>query len=394
MRHVFLLVTALVAVAFAGCTGGGDAGLPQDTLGPSPTDGGAAPPTTGGENETEPKDPREGPDCSSDDPKFHTHDYWGIRETYTLYDGIVSLADDPREETEVTAQGATLGQKVFTTEDDGDDDGAADKTDVVYQGTKEILVRLEWSAATIPGVAFAFKHANTPEFGEPIPAQSGQEFTISLQSRWADMAHQDSVSRWAFQLAAYNAEQSSSPFQAHVARGDVDVFMEIHRGDPSQIDPPHPAFYCEADVLDAGQIDARISNGAMVTIDGGGTKEQVVLAGQWDGLQPPAPHIVPTETSLLRAWLYYNYTGAAGENMHALGLKYHGADTVEYTYPEAADASDGYAYYEIEVDGRMTDSPYAFQTDWEYGVYPIVNGQEQQGDFQGDFQIVLQTIKG
>lgn len=393
MTYKPLLFILLAALLFAGCTGGnGDAGAPQDTG--TPTDG--ATPTTGSDgNDTTPDDPTPDQECASDDPKFHTHDYWGVRTDYVLFEDTLTLAETATEETEMTADGAVIGKKVFDTEDDGDDDQALDKTDIVYQGTKEIAVILDWDAATIPGVAFAFKHANTPEFSPLIPVQNGQEFTITLQSRWADMAHQDSVSRWAYQIVAYDEQQGASPFPVHAARGDVTVFMEIRKGTASSIDPPHPPFYCDTDVLDGGEIDVTVSNAAMVTVEAGDTKQQVVPVGgdALEGHYPPAPHIVPTETSLVRAWLYYNYTGPAAGDQHELGLKFHGADTVEYQFPDPAEADDGYAYYEIPVDGTMTDSPYAFETDWRYGVYPIVNGQAQQGDFQGDFHIVLQTLR-
>ncbi len=387
-----LLLLTILALLFAGCSGGGgDAGLPQDTG--TPTDGASPSPGGSDDDDTDPDDPTPGVECASDDPKFHTHDYWGLRTDYVLFEDTLTLAQDATKETETTADGTIIGKKVFNTETDGDDDQALDKTDIVYQGTKEIAVILDWDAATVPGVAFAFKHASTPEFSPLIPTQSGQEFTIKLQSRWADMAHQDSVSRWSFQVVAYDQQQSASPYPVHAARGDVTVFMEIRKGDGASIDPPHPPFYCGTDVLYGGEINATVSNAAMVTVSAGDVHNQVAAGSELEDFAPSAPHVVPTETTLLRAWLHYNYTGPAADQQHTLGLKFHGADTVEYQFPDPADTDAGYAYYEIPVDGMMTDSPYAFQTDWRYGVYPILNGQAQQGDFQGDFHIVLQTLK-
>jgi hypothetical protein len=372
----------------AGCSGG-DAG-PLDTG--EPTDASGTPGSTeGGGEEPEPKDPTEATGCSSDDPKFHTHDGWGIRDSFVLYDGQIALAQQPQNELQIDPSGqVVIGYREFDPETDGDDDGSSDKSDIVHQGTKEILVRFSWEDTTIPGLQFWFKHAGSPEFIPLGPVASGQDYVIRLQPRWADMAHQESVSRWAFAIAAYDPAQSSSPAPAHAARGTVNVFMEIHKGDASMIDPPHPAFFCKTSVRYAGDINRSISAAVVAKVE----ENEVHQGGQLDAFQPEAPHIVPMETTTLRVWLYYNYTGPAAADLHALGLKFHGVDSPFYQSPEPTDVGAGYAYYEIPVDGTMTDSPYAFQTDWEYGVYPIVNGEEQTGDFQGDVHIFLQAVKG
>ena len=395
MRSAALVLVLLLATGLAGCSGGGGSAGPADPTSGGSTDG----PGTGGTSPTggsgeDPDPTKEGTGCSSDDPVFHTHDNWGIRSFYALYGGTLEIGSNPRAESSIGLNGATIGFVTFDTETDGSNDGDTDKTDIVMQGTKDITVRLDWTDSGIPGLKFFFKHANSPEFIALGAMENGIDYTIVLKERWADMAHQDLVSRWRFYVEAYDPEQETSPYPVHVAQGSFDVFMEIHKGDAGQIDPPHPSFYCESKVRYGGEINKTLSQSVVVTVDAGTEgvpREQVAQGTVLDGWAPDPPHFIAWQTNEVRVTLNYTYTGQATNVPRAMGLKYHAADSLTYQYPEPETEEAGSAFYRIPITEKMTDSPYAFSTDWEFGVYPILNNEEEQGDWTGAVEIDIWT---
>jgi hypothetical protein len=375
-----LMLVPLLVAALAGCMG---------SDGPSTTGGQTTQPT--GPTDTGKPEENETPEPPKGDFAYHTHDNWGTDTRLVFYDGDMELARDASKEMRFVNNRLIIGTKTFTPEDDGDDDGIQGKSDIMLQGTKEVEVTITWtSQSNIPGLMFAFKHAATADFIEvSTPVTNGQKFIIPLQAHWADMPHRDSVSRWAFRVDAYDPAQSSAPTGASIARGLIHVKMEIVKGDASMIDPPHPFFFTHGPVRYGGEINMTILT--TVTVDQQG--QQLAYGSNLEGRKPQAPHIVPWEATMVRVWLYYNYTGAASPVEHKLGLKFHGADTPTYSKPTAVSTVGNSAYYEIPVTSKMSDSPYAFETDWAYGVYPIVAGQAGQGDFEGNVHIYIQTVK-
>jgi hypothetical protein len=379
----FLLLTSLL---LAGCAG---KDAPGDVL---------SDPTLTTETSVAPPSPTEDPNEFV--PKFHTHDYWAGRPDMVLYAGDVAIGEDALGETAITNAGIIIGTTTFDTKADGDDSRSSDKTDVVYQGTERIDVTLTWTDATaIPGINFYYKAANSPQgqFTLLGPLESGQTASIFLRMGMADMPHQVSLSRWKFKLEAFDPQTQAMPMRAYRAMGDVNVEMKIFNGGDQFIDPPHPYFFTEGPTRFAGEVNKTFTNCVYVNNtrlhESQPSTEAVAYGCKLDGFSPAMGNIVPWETSKVVLELWYNYTSPGGAGPRSMGLKFHASDTSAYTYPKAVESKAGYARYEIEVTEAMTDSPYARESDWQFGVYPIVQDQRDLGsEISGDVHILSTAI--
>jgi hypothetical protein len=353
-------------------------------------------PTLTSETTTAPPTPTEDPNQFV--PKFHTHDYWAGRPSMYLFDGTVAIGEDALGETAVTNNAIIIGATTFDTLDDGEDRDSSDKTDVVYQGTERIEVKVSWADANaIPGINFFYKPANSPQFTLLGPMESGKTASIFLREHQADMPHQVSLSRWKFKIEAFDPQTQAFPMRAYRAIGDVAVEMQIFNGGDQFIDPPHPYFFQAGPTRYAGEVNKTFANCAFVNNtrlhESQPTTSPVAYGCSLEEYQPEAGHIVPWETTKVIVELFYNFTAPTGAGPRTVGLKFHGSDTSFYSYPKAAETKDGYARYEITVTESMTDSPYATQTDWRYGVYPIVADQRDLGgDMTGNIHVVATAI--
>lgn len=332
-------------------------------------------------------------------PKFHTHDYWGGRESMILFEGRVEIGQDLLAETTLTSSAVIIGSTTFDTKSDGEDVNTADKTDVVFQGTEHIEVTVRWADAnTIPGLNFYYKPANTPTFTLLGPMETGNAQNVYLRQGMADMPHQLSLSRWKFRLEAFNPQTASFPIKAFHAKGSVEVSILIYNGGERFIDPPHPYFFLGGPNRYAGEVNQTLSNCLFVNNTRVSPQQPqtspLSYGCRLDGFRVDPPNIVPWETTKLVVDLWYNYTGSAsGTAPHALGLKVSASDSPEYRYPAAVESKAGYARYELTVTEPMTDSPYATQSDWRYGVYPIVADQRDYGgDFSGNIHVLATAV--
>ena len=383
MKQIGVLLL-LLTVLFAGCSGSDATEIAPD---PTPTtDTSAVPPT-----------PTEDPNVFT--PKFHTHDYWAGRPSMYLFEDTVQIGQDALGETAISNSGIIIGTTTFDTQDDGDDSRSSDKTDVVYQGTERIDVMLTWTDANqIPGINFYYKPANSPQFVSLGPLESGATASIFLRPHMADMPHQVSLSRWKFKIEAFDPQTQAMPMRAYRAMGEVAVEMQIFNGGDQFIDPPHPYFFTSGPTRFAGEVNKTFSNCVFVN----NTKhhesqpdapQQAIAYGcTLEGFAPEPRNIVPWETTTVVLELWYNYTSAASVP-RTMGLKFHASDSNEYRYPTPKDTTAGYARYEIEVSESMTDSPYANDSDWRFGVYPIVQDQGDLGsEMTGNVHILSTAI--
>lgn len=377
----FLLLASLL---LSGCAGKGDTTdvLPDPTLASETT---TAPPT-----------PTEDPNVFV--PKFHTHDYWVGRESVFLFNGPVQIGEDALGETAITNQGVIVGTTTFDSKTDGDHLDTSDATDVVYQGTERIEVMVSWTDTNaIPGLNFYFKPANSPSFTLLGPMENGKPASIYLRQGMADMPHQVSLSRWKFKLEAFDPQTQAFPMKVFRAKGQVAVEMKIFNGGDQFIDPPHPYFFTTGPTRFAGEVNKTFSNCVYVNNtrhhDSQPSTQPIAYGCSLEDYAPEAGHIVPWETSRAIIELWYNYTAPTSAVPHVLGLKFHGSDTSEYSYPTAAESKPGYLRYEVDVSEPMTDSPYARQTDWRFGVYPVIADQgDIGGDMTGDIHILLTAV--
>jgi hypothetical protein len=339
-------------------------------------------------------------------PKFHTHDYWAGRPSVQLFGNpfyTLQIGQNVVQEATYEGDSLILGRVEFDTKTDGEDVNAADKTDVVFQGTSRITAMFKWTdSQNVPGLKFYYKPANTPTYTLLGPITSGETYTIDMRPHWADMPHQLSLSRWKFRLDAFDPTTNAGPVKPNRGQGKIDASMTIFNGGERFIDPPHPYFFAAGPVRPAGEVTVSLENCAVVNNTRPGGEDLPVSSfstgcganpkGPMD-YKPPAPAIVPWETTKMELHLYWNYTGPA-PTPPVLGLKFHGGDTDVYRYPAAKAKTANSATYEIGVSEVMTDSPYASETDWRYGVYPIIQDQKDYGGaFTGKIHIVTFAIK-
>lgn len=388
MRVVPILFL-LVATMFAGCLGGGPDAGPAETP-PASSSSSAPAPTTGSMAPEEP----------TGDFAHHGHNYWGDRtEVYLFKDFSLSIGLDPMEEAQVRDNRLIVGYQEFDTQDDGDDSESRDKADTVWQGTQALTFTVSWDADEtsnlVPGITFLYKPANTATFTRVEGVGNGEENLIPLSAGWADMAHARQLSRWRFAVEAYDETAASVPSVPFVARGDIEVTVRALAGDKFTIDPPHPFNFLDSDRVDAGDIERQVD--AIVvktgTVQGavGSNLAQTFLIGQpITGWRVDAPSVIPWETNRVEATLYYNYTGDLSALEHTLGLVYTDASSTDEKRADVLESGDGYAKFEIIVEPHQTDDPYADESDWTWGIVPIVNGEEDfGGDFKGDVHLTL-----
>src|SRR5688572_16318107 len=166
------------------------------------------------------------------------------------------------------------------------------------------------------------------------------------------------------------------------AKGAVAVEMKIFNGGDQFIDPPHPYFFTSGPTRFAGEVNKTFTNCAFVNNtqyhESQPDVQSVTYGCTLEGFKPEVGSIVPWETTTVVLELWYNYTSASAAP-RTMGLKFHGSDSSEYRYPMPKESRAGYARYEIDVTEPMTDSPYARETDWQFGVYPIVADQSDLG---------------
>lgn len=372
-----------LTVLFAGCSGadGATEALPEPTL---TTDTSAVPPS-----------PTEDPNVFT--PKFHTHDYWADRPSMYLFNGDVAIGQDALGETAITNSGVIIGTTTFDSKTDGDHTRSSDSTDVVYQGTERIDVMLTWTDTNqIPGINFYYKPANSPSFTLLGPLESGKTASIFLRQGMADMPHQVSLSRWKFKLEAFDPQTQAMPMRAYRAMGEVAVEMQIFNGGDQFIDPPHPYFFTSGPTRLAGEVNKTFTNCVFVNNtrhhESQPSVQSIAYGCTLEGFAPEVGNIVPWETTKVVLELWYNYTSAS-QVPRTMGLKFHASDSGEYRYPNPAEVKPGYARYEIEVSEPMTDSPYARVSDWQFGVYPVIQDQGDLGsEISGNIHILSTAV--
>lgn len=390
MRSI-LVVGLLVGILLSGCAGKGSS---QEADPAIPTSVPATP------TATEPNETEEFV------PKFHYHNYWNGREKVMLFDPshALMIGQDAYNEFFSTNDAMTLGTVVFDPDTDGEDGAESQETDVVFQGTNRIEVKVTWQDTNnIPGLALYYSPANTPDFLRFGEVKSGQTYYIEMKENWADMPHQLSVSRWAFRLDAYDARFESYPAKLHNAKGEIHVEMYIHNGGEKFIDPPHPYFFKAGPTRSAGHVYQNLTDCLVVNSTRVNNQYNVPPASlrfQCGGptgsieMRPEAPYIVPWETTSLIIDLYYNLTTKASAVPHKVGLIFHGADALNYRYIAPKLNEPTHLRYEVPVTEKMSDTPYSDETDWRYGLYPILSDRpEGSGDISGNFHIALTAVK-
>jgi len=327
-------------------------------------------------------------------PKYHPHDLWGDRASILIFEGKLTLGSDLQRETYYREGALVSGYQEFDPRSDGDDADNPMKADVVFQGTKALVVKVSWVADQtkneIPGLTFLYKPANSAHFTAVENVQNGAEVYIPLSKGMADMPHQMRLSRWRFALEAYDPTTATAAQKVYAARGEASVMITALNGGQKSIDPPHPYNFLEGNLRPAGEIQKSL-DALLLSQDQLGTVQP--QGEPLMGWRVDPPTIIPWETTVVHARLYYNYTGSASSAestaAHELVLQYTDASGPEVKTPKATLAGPGFASYDIPVLSNEADDPYAAKSDWTWGVAPHLAGHDAASDFKGDVHLVL-----
>lgn len=420
VRSVAVALLLVFLVPFSGCFGSDDPGTGSDTSVDQPADPDVD--VGNGKNATDDLDELRDKEREQGTvervPSAHFHHYWGNPpiDSATLFDGTVELNNDACQPDQINrqqppciaaAEGEThVGSVSFTPEDDFDDvsqptDNAimSGKSDTVLLGTKELAVTISWEADSVGELLFFFKPANNPSF---LPRQesdyyrviNGIPFTVPIDKRMADPAHQIMVSRWAFMLVANGGPPvADQPWSApmKVGSGELDVVMEIMNGGEEYIDDPHPDPWGGQDILRYQKTsgDFTISS---VSAEG-------VAHAEYDGgtdIMIPSDdksfaRIVPAGIQTLTAKVWVNTTQQGAEDVE-WGFRYHGADTLDYTTVVGTAAGDA-MLYEIAIESFEVDPPYEFESYFRFEFFPMVGDNEDVGHIEAEYTILLEAVK-
>lgn len=361
---------SLLVLGLAGCLGGS-----SDTGGPASVNPSTSLPT----QPTLPTNVTPG----TSDPHRHFHHYWGDRTEVVLFEGKVTLTNEPvTHNTDMACY--SVGHREFTPEDDGNDAGNdpkdppvnpnTERADTVFAGAINMTVELLEKPETLLGVAFKYKPANLniyqPLGGCGIELVKGNPpFVIPVGPGQADPPHQVFFSRWKFLVMALHRENNQDLPTAGV--GDVNLRITVYKGTEANLDPAHPDLYAGNLTYDLGCVEATVSQ--QVIAPGRSPKEPLTNIA-W-----PYGRIVPLLTEKVTVKADIRYTGdIAGQRFE---LWFHGADTERYA--KAPPPENG-EYTIPDPTGILADPPYEDKSQWRFEIRPVL--QEAEGNAVGEFE--------
>lgn len=267
----------------------------------------------------------------------HQHDYWGGAERLTVLE-----ATRP-DQTFFVAPfwGVTL---------------VPEPGQVVPQGTSRVEVTVSWTDGTA-------KHYTAPELWvrtaadhEPVlvgPVEQGQTLVLDATLAHADLPHQ-TLSAWRFEWRIRPGPGSLIWWD-----GEVNMKAVAVRGLEIPVYPPHPDLWDGAesrDLLDGGQSFGFWRGDP---VDGGNCYGQCPeIHRPGDGL------VVPYDATTVEVVFEQS-----SESVTEMGLRFHAADTREFTVLEPAETQGAARVYRIPVTTGMGDSPYATQSLWEFAPF-------------------------
>lgn len=413
-------ITALLlaSVVLSGCT---DAGSKAATAS-SMSAGGPAPVLSTGPA-----------DCAADgnakdcqktnDPKRHYHHYWGDRTEVDVFNGELTLDQDPFMP--LSSSCRTIGHKEFDPEMDGNDANPDDppvnvkvnppRADVVFAGTVRLDVKLlAQSLVTDPADAalqqtlfFRYKPANL-NFYEPentdcgIPLDLNRVVSIPVAPQAADPPHQWAVSRWKFFVLAGSETPGStgSPLPT-LGSGTFKIEITAINGGENTLDPAHPNLWGTSMEYDLGCTTGKTDHMLVV-------HPPSQLTGTPFDKQPQEPltdirplygRIVPLLTQKVVVTVDWKYTGNVPGTK--LVLQYFGADTNTYQSAGNTVSTNPDTYEILDEKGLKADPPYEDKSLWRFQLMPVSPVAADQGggmslsaaEFTGEFTLCATAIR-
>lgn len=271
----------------------------------------------------------------------HQHDYWGGAERLTVLD--------------TTQQG-----ELFFVSDEWAFGFIPEAGTVIPQGTARVEITVDWRDGNA-------KHYTAPELWVRTAAdheavlvgalERGQTLVLDTTLASADLPHQ-ALSAWRFQWRIH-----PGPGGLIWWAGEVTMKAVAVRGLEIPVYPPHPDLWNGAETLDLMDGGQPFGVWTGDPVDGGNCYGQCPeIHRPGDGL------VVPYDAALVEVTF-----AQADDSATRLGLRYHAADTREYTVLEPVETQGATRIYRIPVTPAMGDSPYATQSLWEFA--PFVDGE-------------------
>lgn len=304
----------------------------------------------------------------------HIHDYWGERSEITIFDEpfdirqsrVGSATADWNPQANYVSATVLYANLVYS----GlrywiplpDDDPA--NPNIVFPGTGKVEVTFDWDDAPPmpPRYAFGYVPASDDDLVVLDAGGPGTTWTIDVEPGMTDAGHQ-TFSLWEFYVIPVNNVQDATNYRPSLITETIDVRITVYKGYDVPVEPPHPEFWRDGDVLPL----LNASDGQR-TYTGSG-----VFGGRpmW-GLAPPT--IVPPGTAKLVVEMTYAYSPATAEPLDSEYVLYW--NTGDHNYMErpvsewdtgpAAESGTGRAVYEIVLEPGQTDAFYQQKTAWRF----------------------------
>lgn len=291
----------------------------------------------------------------------HQHDYWGGKTQLTLMD----------LDTQV---GSTIigGEVVFWFR--------PDPGHVVPQGTDKLTVSMAWSEDVPTQHASPELWVRAPRDHDPRKVsaiENGKPIDITTTLADADVPHQQ-LSAWRFELRFHPATVP----QYVEFRGRVHIVVLAHRGLDIPVLPPHP------DVWNGRESITLFDDTAKPSV--------------WEGAPPdssncysggcPEVHraangtVVPYDAKAVELRLTEDGTSAG-----TLTVRYHAADTWNWTKLTPTRVDGATKVFVIPVAGLTGDGPYAAQSLWEFA--PYVSSPTEGGQHAGGYHLTARALR-
>lgn len=292
----------------------------------------------------------------------HYHDYWGGKDTYDV------LAKD---ETAVVGLALTPADTPIPVLE-----FRPDPNHIVPQGASLVRITLNWTNDALDQYASPelwVKNAAQRDALKVADLKTGQTVTVESTNDGDDLPHQV-LSSWEFWVYAHATDQGVLRYNAHV---HMDV--KAVRGLPIPLYPGHPDHWG-----DRTHIRLFAYGPATTVFQGTSEEPNICLSGCPITLTPQNGTIVPPDADHVTVWFNFTY-GTPSK----LGLRYHGADTFDWTVPPvASEAATGpnvvQRVYNIPV-GYTGDGPYAKQSQWQFE--PFIESPDRDGAVVEDLQV-------
>lgn len=366
------MAIAILGQAIAGCLGsdGGDGGGVSPTLGATITDPA---------------------NFSANDSLPHVHDYWNGQSSVVIFEDTITLVND-----NPTGCGTTLGG--VTGSDRTCQYFYPSEGRTVAPGTAWMNITTTWttSDSTAGAKPLSMRYDSALRTGPNASGifypEKGSTHRIQTNEQMNDIAH-GRTSAWRFFVRIVGPASVGADYR-------VNVKVEIFRGAGAlPIAPPHPDFWGPNQTLLLSNV-----SGLMDTIGGreNPANPGKPMPGSIEFALPP--RLVPFETESLRLTFYYN--SSTPTSMHYQPqLLWKGADRYNFNYPppkpvrSSIQNRDGFYVWELKVEPRMWDSPYANGTSWAMQFQWVGEARSGwtynvgSGAMQGDFHYAASVFR-